>query len=144
MMPQVTNFLITQLLWNVIAGSYYIVFNFLLLFLLFKTWDHLSWSRALLLSLFFSIGTFVLFFLIVNGIVKSLNVSYWLPDDTYKGTYNYLHTSLIHSIIYMFIQSILLFFVHLFMRLNVGRMMLSIICANIMCALIIYKIMFNI
>ena len=142
-MIAVTNFLITQIIWSVTVGSYHIPFSFLLLFLLLKLWDHLSWIKAFWLSFILVIGAFVIFCALVGGIlVWGFKVAYVLPDDTYQGTYSHLHTSLFLGLIYTAIQVILVMILRRWTPLNIWRIFLSLLCANIMSALLVYKMSF--
>lgn len=144
MFTQITNFLITEWIWSFTGGLSHLPVNFLLLFMLFKLWDHMSWFKAFLMSFLLTVGAFLIFFGFVNGIVVwGFNISYILPDDTYVGTYNILNTSLILAVIYSLIQIIIVMAAHYWMRFNLIRAYICIICANLMSALVVYKITFN-
>lgn len=139
-----SNFFITQLIWSITLGSYHLPFSFLLLFLLLKLWDHLSWLKALALSLFFSIGTFAIFFSIVwLVIVWGFHFSYILPEDTYHHSHDYLNTSLLLAFIYIFLETLQLSLLRKWMKINFWRMFLCILFANVMSALLVYKMTFT-
>ncbi len=145
MVTQITNFFLTQWIWSITTGSAYIIINFLLLFALFKLWDHLSWMRAFLLSIVLTIGGFFIFFAFVGIIlVWWLQVPYVLPEDAYSGSYNTLNTALILAAIYSLLQVVLLLFINKWKKLNLWRAFLCVVCANIMTALLIYKITFSV
>lgn len=144
MLTPITNLVITEWIWSFTGGISQIPLNFLLLFMLFKLWDHMSWLKAFLMSLALSIGAFIVFFSLVYGIlVWGLKVPYVLPEDTYVGSYNILNTSLILGAIYSVIQIIAIKVAHKWTHFNLWRAYLCIICANIMSALLVYKITFT-
>ena len=144
MFTYITNFLITEWIWSFTGGLSHLPVNFVLLFMLFKLWDHMSWLKALLMSLVLTLSAFVIFFGFVNGvIVWGFKIPYLLPDDTYAGTYNILNTSLILAAIYSLIQIALIMGAHYWARFNLIRAYICIICANILSALVVYKITFN-
>ncbi len=144
MFTHLTNLLITEWIWSFTAGISQIPINFLLLFILFKLWDHMSWLKAFLMSLVLSIGAFLVFFGMVYGIlVWGLKTPYVLPEDTYVGSYNILNTSLILAAIYSVIQIIAIKLARKWTSFNIWRAYLCILCANIMSALLVYKITFS-
>jgi hypothetical protein len=144
MFTQITNFLITEWIWSFTGGLSHLLINFFLLFILFKLWDHMSWVKAFLMSFILTIGAFIIFFGFVNVvIVWGFNVPYVLPDDTYKGTYNILNTSLVLGVIYALIQMMMIMIAHHWSHFNLIRAYICIIFANVMSALVVYKITFN-
>ena len=144
MITHITNLLITELIWSFTGGLSHVPINFLLLFLLFKLWDHMSWLRAFLLSFLLSVGAFVFFFMITNIIlVWGLGVAFVLPEDTYVGTYNILNTSLILGAIYSALQIAAIAIAHQWLHFNLWRAYLCILSANAMSALLVYKITFT-
>lgn len=144
MLTHVTNFLITEWIWSFTGGLMHVPINFLLLFMLLKLWDHMSWLKAFLMSLLLTLVAFISFFGLVNLIVVcGLKVPYVLPNDTYAGTYNILNTSLILAAIYSLIQIVGLNIARYWTNFNLWRAYLCILSANIMSALLVYKITFN-
>ena len=144
MFTQITNFLITEWIWSFTGGLTHLPVNFLLLFMLFKLWDHMSWLKAFVMSLLLTVSAFIIFFGFVSGVLVWLfKVPYVLPTDTYAGTYNILNTSLMLAAIYSLIQMALIMVAHHWTRFNLVRAYICIICANVMSALIVYKITFN-
>jgi hypothetical protein len=144
MVTHITNFLITEWIWSFTGGLSHLPVNFLLLFMLFKLWDHMGWFKAFFMSLLLTISAFVIFFGFVNGIVVlALKIPYVLPTDTYAGTYNVLNTSLILAAIYALIQIVIITIAHYWSRFNLIRAYICIIFANLMSALVVYKITFN-
>jgi hypothetical protein len=115
-----------------------------LLFLLLKLWNRMGVFKALGLSLFFTIGSFIIFFGLAWGIlVWGLGVSYTLPEDAYQGSYNNLNASLILAAFYIGIQLLLLLVIKKWAHLSLWRVFLCILCSNIMSALLVYKLTFN-
>lgn len=136
-----TNFLITQLIWSITGGFSHIPINSILLFLLLKLWDHFKWTKALMLSLLLSIGSFLIFLVLVGVIIVwGLNIPYVLPKNAYEGFYDYLTTSLTLAGIYIFIQALLIIILNQWgFRLNIWRIFLAIVCSNVVTALLVYK-----
>lgn len=144
MLTIITNFLITEWIWSITTGTAYLIINFFLLFALLKLWDHLRWLHAFLLSLCLTVGAFLIFFSIIGIIlVWWLHVPYVLPDDAYKGTYNTLNSALILGGIYTLLQFLMARIIRHWKKLNIWRTFLCIACANLMTALLIYKITFK-
>jgi hypothetical protein len=144
MMASITNFLLTQLIWSITGGLSHIPISFILLFILLKLWDHLSWVRAFSLSLTLTASAFGLFFIpLVVILVWVLQVPYILPEDTYQGSFDYLNTSLMLACIYSVLQITLLLFLRKWFRFNFWRTALCVICAHLMSALLVYKMTFN-
>lgn len=144
MLTHLSNFLITEWIWSFTGGLSHLPVNFILLFMLLKLWDHMSWLKAFLMSLLLTLAAFIIFFAFVNGIVVwGFEIPYVLPDDTYSGTYNILNTSLILAAIYSIIQIGIVMTAHHWMHFNLFRAYLCIIFANVMSALLVYKITFN-
>ncbi len=144
MFTYITNFLITEWIWSFTGGLSHLPANFLLLFMLLKLWDHMSWLKAFLMSFLLTVSAFIIFFGFVNiVIVWGFKVPYVLPDDTYVGTYNILNTSLLLAVIYSLIQMVVVKVAHHWMHFNLFRACLCIISANIMSALLVYKITFT-
>ena len=144
MLMMINNVLLTELLWSVTTFKTHIVINFLLLFVLLKLWDHLSWVRAFLWSAVLSVGSFVIFFLLVGGIlVWGLNIPYVLPQDADVGTYNILNSSLILAGIYSLLQMFIVGLINQWKPSNVWRIFACVLCANLLTALLVYKIMFT-
>jgi len=144
MLMVINNLLLTELLWSITTFKIHIVINFLLLFTLLKLWDHLSWVRAFLLSIALSVGAFIIFFVLVSGIlVWGFDISYTLPHDADSGTYNILNSSLILAGIYSLLQMFIVGLVNQWKSSNVWRIFACVLCANLMTALLVYKIMFN-
>ena len=144
MVTHITNFLITELIWSFTGGFSHLPINFLLLFMLFKLWDHMSWMKAFLMSLLLTIGAFIVFFGFVNLIlVWGFQVPYVLPDDTYSGSYNILNTSIILAAIYSALQILGVIIARHWTPFNLWRAYLCILSANLMSALLVYKITFN-
>lgn len=144
MITYITNFLLTEWIWSFTKGISHVPLNFLLLFMLFKLWDHMSWLKAFVLSVLLSIGSFLFFFMFVNIVlVWGLAIPFVLPEDTYSGSYNILNTSLVLAIIYSLLQITGLSIAHQWTRFNLWRAYLCVICANLITALLVYKITFN-
>jgi hypothetical protein len=144
MLTHITNFLITEWIWSFTGGLSHLPINFLLLFMLLKLWDHMSWLRAFLMSFLLTVGAFIIFFGVINlVIVWGLKIPFKLPEDTYAGAYNVLNTSLILAAIYSAIQMIGVAIAQHWAHFNLWRAYLCILCANVMSALLVYKITFN-
>lgn len=144
MLDSITNFLITQLIWSFTNGLSHLPLNFLLLLLLFKLWDHMSWSKALLMSFLLTIGSFLIFFGIMYVIlVWGLKIPYALPEDTYVGSYNILNTSLVLAAFYSVIQIGGAKIARKWTQFNLWRSYACIVIANVMSALLVYKITFT-
>lgn len=142
MITLISNFFVTQLIWSITNGIYHLALSFILLFMFLKLWDHLSWFRAFWIAFFLVISSFALFFALVNVIfVWGLKIPYVLPEDTYQGNYNYLMTSLFLGFIYILLQTIQLFIIRHWIRLQIWRVFLCIVCANVMSSLLVYKMM---
>lgn len=143
-MESIANFILTEWIWSIAAGAWYITINILLLFLFLKLWDQLGWVRALSISILLTISSFLIFFGFVYGVcVKLLGMQFVLPEDTYTGSYNILNTSLILSGIFIVIQSLLLFIINKFTSVHYMTALLCVIASNLMTAFLVYKIMFN-
>lgn len=141
MFTPLTNFFLTQLIWSITGGLYHLIINSVLLFLLLKLWDHLKWTKALLLSLCFNSCAFIIFIIFDYGIfVWGLNVSYALPPNAYQGVYDYLNTSLLFAALFIFLQTVQLVILNQWIHLNIWRIFLSIVCSNTITALLVYKI----
>lgn len=144
MLTSIINFLLTEWIWSITGGWYHIPLSCILMFVLLKLWDHLGWIRAFLLSIFLVFGSFLIYFGLIWGIfVSVLNVEYVLPADTYQGVYDHLNTSLILAAIYSLIQMIMLFFLHKWVRFNFWRTLLCVVSANLLAALLVYKMTFG-
>jgi len=143
MVHYITNFLLTHWLWSITGGFWHLCVNSLLLFLLLKLWDHLPFIRALALSLFLTVGSFVIFFTVVGGLMWAFDVSYTLPEDPMQGTYNILNASLVLAGIYIALQTAQLnFFYNWISPKKFWRTFLCIVCSNIITALLVYKVNF--
>lgn len=143
MLTTITNFFLTEFIWNITVGSYYLFFSFICLVFLLKLWDHLSWFKAITLSFYFVIGAFLVFFGFVYGVlILMFDVSFVLPTDTYQGSYNHLNTGLLLAALYSSIQIIQLLLIKNYFKLNFLHMVLSILGANIISALLLYKLTF--
>ncbi|GMU18943.1 MAG: hypothetical protein AMXMBFR12_01350 [Candidatus Babeliales bacterium] len=144
MLPILGNFLITEWIWSITTASLYIPINILLLFLLLKLWDNLGWVRALSLSIFLTIGSFLLFFsTIYYAGIKLLGIQFVLPEDTYSGSYNILNSSLVLAGIYSAFQVLLLFVIDKFTSIRFWTAFLCVITSNILAAFLVYKLTFN-
>lgn len=138
------NFIVTEWIWGITIASWYIPINVLLLFLLLKLWDNLGWVRALSLSIVLTVGSFLIFFTAVQFVgIKLLGIRFTLPEDTYSGNYNILNSSLILAAIYTAIQALLLALIDRFTRLRYWTALLCVITANLLTALLVYKLTFN-
>lgn len=143
MSPLIGNFLITEWIWSITTASLYIPINILLLFLLLKLWDNLGWIRALALSIVLTIGSFLIFFAVVQYVgIKLLGLNFELPEDTYSGSYNILNSSLVLALIYSAIQSFILFIVDKFTAIRYWTAFLCVLTANILAAFLVYKLTF--
>ena len=143
-LTSITNFLITEWIWSFTQGISHVSINFIILFMLLKLWDHMSWLKALLLSFFLSVGSFLFFFMLLTIVlVWGLGVTFVLPEDTYAGTYNILNTSLVLAALYSLLQIAGLSIAHKWIRFNLWRAYLCVISANAIAALLVYKITFN-
>lgn len=141
MFTMLSNFFITQLIWNITIGSYHLPINIVVLGMLLKLWDHLTAVKALALSLFLTICAFVIFIALVAGIFAwGLNVPYVLPADTYQGYYDYLSTSLISAAFYTVLQSGIAVIIHQWDHLNLWRVFMCIVCSNLLTSLLVYKL----
>lgn len=144
MITAITNFLLTQLIWSITGGSYHIPISFLLLFMLLKLWDHLSWIRAFFIDLYLTFGSFIIFFALIFGvIVWGLGTPYVLPEDTYQGSFDHLNMSLILAALYSGIQIVQLYCIRKWVHFNFWRTVLCAVCANFISALLVYKITFG-
>lgn len=142
-MSVIANFLVTELIWSITFGLYHLVVSFLLLFLFLKLWDHIRTIRALWLSAYFVMGAFMIFFIIVGGILmRGFGIPYALPEDTYQGTYSYLTTSILLGVVYAGLQTLLLIGLSYVVRINMPRIFLCIVFANLLAALLVYKFSF--
>lgn len=143
-MESIANIILTEWIWSIASGAWYITINILLLFLFFKLWDQLGWVRALSLSVLLTISSYLIFFGSVYAIgVKLLGMQFVLPDDTYAGTYNILNTSLVLAAILILIQSFLLGMINKFTRIRYMTAVMCVFASNILTALLVYKITFN-
>ncbi len=144
MMRMLVNFILTEWIWSITTSAWYISINILLLFLLLKLWDHLSWVRALALSITLTIGSFLIFSGLVYGVcVKLLGFSFVLPEDTYAGSYDILNSSLTLAAIYIGIQSLLLWGIDKLTSIHYWTAFACIVAANIMSAFLVYKLTFS-
>lgn len=143
MTEYINNFLLTQWLWSITGGFWHLSINSIVLFLLFKLWAHLPFIKSLALSLFATIGSFIIFFICFGGLIWGLHVTYVLPEDALQGDYNILHASLILATIYTVLQTThLAFFIRWIPAGRLWRIFLCIVCANFISAFLVYKINF--
>lgn len=144
MLMHIGNFVLTEWIWSITTVSWYLPFNILLSFLFFKLWDNLSWIRALSLSIFLSIGAFLILFGMVHFIgVKLLGFEFVLPQDTYTGNYNILNASLVLAAIYSGIKAGMLAIINYFTRIHYITALLCVITADFLTAFLVYKITFT-
>lgn len=143
MLTEITNFFLTLLLWSITGGIYHVPIAFFLLTFLCKFWDHQSLLKAIWLSFLLTIMSFGIFFLSIAGIlVWWLHVPYILPQDSYVGSYDHLNTCLLLAGFYTGIQLLLVKIMRRWLALHQWRLMLCILCAQILSALLVYKIHF--
>lgn len=144
MVSAIGNFVLTEWIWSITSASWYIPINVLLLFLLLKLWDNLGWVRALALSVVLTICSFLIFFAAVQFIgIRLLGIQFKLPDDAYSGNFNTLNSSLVLAGLYIGIQLLLLMLINRFTPLRYWTALLCVITANILTALLVYKLTFN-
>lgn len=143
-MESIANIILTEWIWSITAGAWYITINILLLFLFLKLWNRLGWVRALSLSIVLTIFSYLLFFGFVYGVcVKLLGMQFVLPEDTYTGSYNILNTSLLLAAIFTVIQSFLVCITNKFLHIHYMTAIACVVASNILTALLVYKITFN-
>lgn len=140
MISTITHFLLTELIWGLTGGIYHTPLSFLLLFILLKLWDHVRFVRALWLSLFFAAGAWIIFMAGIAGIMWLFNVHYLLPEDTYHPFYSYLSASLSFAALITLIQWVQLFILKRFVRVRFWHVFVCILCANVMSAVLVYKL----
>lgn len=143
MLVSLSNFIITEWIWSFTGGFSHLPLNFLLLFLLFKLWDHMSWFRAFIISFVLTVGAFLLFFCTIWIALWALRITYMLPDDAYMGSYDILNTSLILAACYASIQMAGVWYMRHWISFNVWRAYACILSSNIMSAILVYKITFE-
>ena len=143
MLSTMGNFVLTEWIWSITTASWCLPITILLLFLLFKLWDHIGWVRALSLSIVLAIGSFLIFMLVVHFGIKLLDIQFIFPEDTYAGSYNILNSSLVLAAIYSPIQAFLLFIIDLFTPIAYWTAFLCVVTANILAAFLVYKLTFN-
>ncbi len=141
MWKSITNFFLNEWLWSITFGVYQIPVTILLLFLFLKLWDHLSVTRALVMSIGLCLSAFGIFILIFHGIfLLGFELPYVQPENPYIDTYTVFFTSISLAIIYIFLQIFVLIGVSYWFRVHYHRIIVSIIFSNILSALLIAKI----
>ena len=144
MITHITNFLLTLFLWSITGGIYHIPFAFFLMALLFKLWNHQPLIKAIYMSFFFNGVAFLIFYGALAGpLIWWYNVPYLLPENSYYGTFDHLNISLVLAACYSAIEIIQLSIMRRWVHLIAWRVIACIICANVMSALLVYKINFT-
>lgn len=141
MLERIAHFFLTQWIWSVTFGLHQLLIAFVLFFLLLKLWDHLTWVKALLISVGLTAGAFLVFYITTVGIVVwMLDVQYILPANPYEDRVNVFTSAISVAFIYVIIEYALVLFARRWVKIQVFNVMVSAFVANILSALIIYKL----
>lgn len=134
-------FLLTQWLWSIIWGINQLCIAWVLLFILLKLWDHLSFLKAFLLSTGLSISAYIVFFTFGYVLlIMALDIQYIPPANAYEVSESILVSALFLAGIYSAIQCAFVLLIRKRSKLHWHRVGMSILFSNILSALIMYKL----
>ena len=141
MMNYMANFFLTQWLWSVTFGMYQLLIATVLFFLLLKLWDHLTLLRALAMSVGLSVGAFLILSAgVILIVIGAFDMKYVLPANPYEDQFTVFSSALSLAAIYIVLEFILVLIAKRWFRLQVYNVMVSAFVANILAALIVYKL----
>ena len=141
-MEVIAYFLLSQFLWAMTFGFYHILFSLVIMFLLFKCWERLSFVQSISLSvLTHMIALFTVICVVKIGLIDLWKYEY-VPINPEVPHYNPWYASLSLGLTYAVIQSIFLCFLWTrYPWLHAWRTLMIVFLSNFLSAVLVYKLL---